>query len=169
MHEILTGVLLAATSTTAKKSSSSSSAILIVILVIAAAGYFFFIRPQQQKQRAARADKTNVQEGDEILTVGGIVGRVVDVSGDRITIVSGEDDDAGDGAEPTRLVVVKQAVARKIEPVEDAEPLAEDDEPYEDEGPEDAVASEEPGHNGTHPDEGARHNEGDAAEGEKST
>jgi preprotein translocase subunit YajC len=169
VHETLTAVLLAATSTTAKKSSSSSSAILIVILVIAAAGYFFFIRPQQQKQRAARAEKSNVDVGDEILTVGGIVGRVVDVSGDRITIVSGEEgDEAAPGSEPTRLIVVKQAVARKIEPAEAAMEDEEDDEPEYDEDVQDR-ASEEPGRNGTNPDEATRHNEGDAAEGEKST
>jgi preprotein translocase YajC subunit len=168
VHGILAVVLLAATSS--KKSSGSSSAILIVILVIAAAGYFFFIRPQQQKQRAAKAEKSNVAVGDEILTVGGIVGRVVDVSGDRITIVTGEEADGGGakGARPTRLVVVKQAIARKIEPVEP--PL--EDELEEPEEPEDAALDhddETPGQNGTNPDESARQGEGDTAEGEKST
>ena len=107
------------------------------------AGYFFFLRPQQQKAKKARAVSKEVEVGDEILTVGGIVGRVVDVNDDRLTIVSGTDAQgiATLGTEPTRLVLVKAAIARKIEPVvppsSDDDPPVSHDAPSEDRPPDD--------------------------------
>jgi preprotein translocase subunit YajC len=102
---------LAATST--KKSSSSSALPLLIIVVIAALGYFLFLRPQQQKNRAARQQSQSFEVGDEVQTIGGIVGRVVEMENDRVTIVTGGDD--GNGS-PTRLVLLRAAIARKVEP-----------------------------------------------------
>jgi len=99
--------------------SSSSPVFLIVLVGIVGAVYFLFLRPQQQKQKQHRAQQSQAEVGDEVLTVGGIVGRVVDVAGDRVTIVSGEESEgtAAAGSVPTRLVLVRQGIARKIEPV----------------------------------------------------
>jgi preprotein translocase YajC subunit len=99
-----------------QKKSSSSAGFLLVLVVIVFAGYFLFLRPQQQKQRRAREQTTSIEVGDEILTVGGIVGRVIDMTDDRITILTGEGPDGAEG-QPTRLLLVRQAIARKIEPV----------------------------------------------------
>jgi len=116
------GALLLAASS--KKSTSSSAGFLILILVIGVGAYFFFLRPQQQKARRQRHQSQEIAVGDEILTVGGIVGRVVDLDAERVTILSGVDpgsDGVGagigpSGSEPTRLVLVRNAIARKIEP-----------------------------------------------------
>lgn len=113
-------LLLAASSK--KTTSSSSASFLIVILVIGVAAYFFFLRPQQQKARRQRQQSQTYAVGDEVLTVGGIVGRVVALDDERVTILSGVGDalDVVDGgvaaAEPTRLVLVRNAIARKVEP-----------------------------------------------------
>jgi preprotein translocase subunit YajC len=113
----VTALLVAANNST-KTTSSGSSVFLIVLIGIVAVVYFAFIRPQQQRTRQQREKSRQVEVGDEVLTVGGIVGRVVEVGDDRITIESGaEGDGAASGAVPTRLVVVKQGIARKIEPV----------------------------------------------------
>lgn len=104
--------LAAATSKTT--TSSGGSVFLLVLIAVVAVAYFAFLRPQQQRAKQQRARSREVEVGDEVLTVGGIVGRVVDVTGDRVTIVSGED--GGPAAMPTRLVIVKQGIARKIEP-----------------------------------------------------
>ncbi len=110
-------VLLAA-ATTSTKSSGSSTTFVIFLVLIALVGYFLLIRPQKQKQRRQREQQSAVAVGDEILTVGGIVGRVVAVEADRVTILSGGDTVGfpAAGSEPTRLVLVRNAVARKIEP-----------------------------------------------------
>lgn len=77
--------------------------IWLVVLVVAF--YFLLIRPQRQRSKTQQDLLGNIQRGDEILTVGGIFGRVKDVSGDSliITISSGVD-----------VKISKSSVARKI-------------------------------------------------------
>jgi preprotein translocase subunit YajC len=114
----VTGALFALLTATKSSSGSSGTTFIIFLVLIALVGYFLLIRPQKQKQRRQREQQSAVGVGDEILTVGGIVGRVVAVDADRVTIVSGGDTVgfAAVGSEPTRLVLVRNAVARKIEP-----------------------------------------------------
>jgi preprotein translocase YajC subunit len=129
------GALLVA-ATSKKQPTSSSAGFLIIILVIGVGAYFFFLRPQQQKARRQRQQSQEIAVGDEILTVGGIVGRVVALDAERVTILSGvvagSDGDQGagvdpTGSEPTRLVLVRNAIARKVEPrVEDVVDVAAD-------------------------------------------
>lgn len=53
---------------------------LIPFVLILAALYFVSIRPQQQRVRAQRALVAAVGLGDEIVTVGGVLGRIVDLT-----------------------------------------------------------------------------------------
>jgi preprotein translocase subunit YajC len=107
----------------ATKSSSSSPLItLLPLLAIGVLGYFFFIKPQQRKAQAARAAQSSDYEvGDEVQTVGGVIGTVLEIHGDRYTLLTGALGDDGnlDGPQPTRIVFVRQALARKIEPIDD--------------------------------------------------
>jgi preprotein translocase YajC subunit len=108
--------------TSSKSTSSSSAYFLPVLLVIGVLGYFFFIRPQQRKAQAARAAQGSGYEvGDEVQTVGGVIGTILEVHGDRYTLLTGALGDDGnlDGPQPTRIVFVRQAIAKKIERVED--------------------------------------------------
>ncbi len=119
---------------TSSKSSSSSSTLftLLPLLAIGVLGYFFFIKPQQRKAQAARAAQSSgIEVGDEVQTIGGIIGTVLEVHGDRYTIITGVLGDDGnlDGPQPTRIVLVRQAIAKKIEPVAD---VRVQDEPVED-------------------------------------
>lgn len=119
MTGALTAILPELFAASSKKTSSGGSSTFIIFLVlIAVVGYFLLLRPQKQKQKRQREQQQNVSVGDEILTVGGIVGRVIAVDADRITILSGGDTVGfpAVGNEPTRLVLVKNAVSRKIEP-----------------------------------------------------
>ena len=110
---------------TAKSSSSSSSAFLTLLplLAIGVLGYFFFIKPQQRKAQAARAAQgSGIEVGDEVQTVGGVIGTVLEIHGDRYTLLTGALGHDGnlDGPQPTRIVFVRQAIAKKIDRVEDA-------------------------------------------------
>jgi preprotein translocase subunit YajC len=104
----------------AAKKSSGSSATLLIFLVVGAAFYFLFFRPQQRKAKALRQQGKTFDVGDEVLTAGGLVGHVLDIDGDRVTL------ETSVGAS---FVVLKQYVIRTIEePV----PSSEDsDESYE--------------------------------------
>ena len=77
--------------------------IWLVVLVVAF--YFLLIRPQRQRSKTQQDLLGNIQRGDEVLTVGGIFGRVKDVGGDSliITISSGVD-----------VKITKSAVAKKL-------------------------------------------------------
>jgi preprotein translocase YajC subunit len=114
----------------ATKSSSTNPLItLLPLLAIGVLGYFFFIRPQQRKAQAARQSQGSGYEvGDEVQTVGGVVGTILEIHGDRYTLLTGALGDDGnlDGPQPTRIVFVRQAIARKIDRVED---IQVDDEP----------------------------------------
>lgn len=115
----MTGALSALLAASSSKTSSSGSTTFIIFLVlIAFVGYFLLIRPQKQKQRRQREQQQAIGVGDEVLTVGGIVGKVTAVDADRVTILSGGDTVGfpAMGNEPTRLVLVRNAIARKIEP-----------------------------------------------------
>ena len=63
--------------------------------------------------------------------MGGVIGTILEVHGDRYTLLTGALGDDGnlDGPQPTRIVFVRQAIAKKIEPIED---VRVEDEPVQD-------------------------------------
>ena len=88
----------------AKKSSGSPA--LLILVVIAAGFYFLIYRPQQRKAKVLREQTKSFDVGDEVLTAGGIVGHIIDIEGDRITL------ETSVGAS---FVVLRQYVLRKLE------------------------------------------------------
>ncbi|MBR4910822.1 MAG: preprotein translocase subunit YajC [Clostridia bacterium] len=53
--------------------------------------YFLMIRPQRKKQKEEEMMRKNLQVGDEVLTIGGIYGRVVSLKEDSMVIESKSD------------------------------------------------------------------------------
>lgn len=70
---------------------TSQGLMLLVIQIgaIVAVMYFLFIRPQAQARKKAEAMLAGIQKGNEVMTAGGIVGKVKDVKDTLITIESG--------------------------------------------------------------------------------
>ena len=94
--------------------------------------YFFIYRPQQRKAKAIRERSNAFEVGDEVVTAGGIVGHVIDIDGDRITL------ETSVGAS---FVVLRPYILRKLEPsgaevddeeADDEDPSDVDDEAHED-------------------------------------
>jgi preprotein translocase subunit YajC len=56
------------------------------ILVIFVVFYFLLIRPQQQKAKEHRVMLSNLKRNDEIVTGGGIYGKVVQLADDIVTV-----------------------------------------------------------------------------------
>ena len=48
--------------------------------------YFFMIRPQKKQERAANDMRNNLRVGDEITTIGGVIGQIVSIKDETITI-----------------------------------------------------------------------------------
>jgi preprotein translocase subunit YajC len=68
--------------------------------------YFLLIRPQKKKERAVNQMRSNIKVGDEIITIGGICGKVVKVKDETIVIQV--------GAEKLKFEVMKWAVSKVI-------------------------------------------------------
>lgn len=63
----------------------------VMIALIFVLFYFILIRPQRKKEKEANKMRSDLQVGDEITTVGGVVGRVVTIKDDSIVIETGAD------------------------------------------------------------------------------
>lgn len=77
------------------------------LLLLFVAGWFLLIRPQQQRQKALQTALNAVKKGDQVITAGGVVGRVTKVE-DRYVEV--------EIAPNTRIRVVKATIAEVTNP-----------------------------------------------------
>ena len=59
---------------------------LLMMPVLLIAFYFFAVRPQKKKDREDAAMRNNLMVGDEITTIGGIIGRVVSIKDETCVI-----------------------------------------------------------------------------------
>ena len=80
-----------AASGSAEQSKGSSWSMIIMMVALFAIMYFLMIRPQKKKQKEEQEMRDSIQIGDEITTIGGIMGRVVTVKEDSIVLESGAD------------------------------------------------------------------------------
>ena len=78
-----------ATGTTDAAGGGASSIIMIVVLIVVF--YFFLIRPENKKKKKLEEMRSGLEVGDKITTIGGMVGKIVNISGDLITFETGED------------------------------------------------------------------------------
>ena len=86
----LTGCATAGTADgTASTTGGYYSIILMVVML--AVFYFLLIRPEQKKKKKADEMRNNLSVGDKITTIGGMVGKIVNISNDLITFETGED------------------------------------------------------------------------------
>lgn len=59
---------------------------LVLMLVVF---YFFMIRPQQKKAKEQKAFRSSLKPGDKVLTIGGVHGKVLEVT-DTTVLVNSE-------------------------------------------------------------------------------
>jgi len=80
-------------STAATEESSPLSMIISFapIILVVIVFYFALIRPQKKQEKKAEKMRKEIEVGDEIVTVGGIVGRVVSLRDENIVIETGGD------------------------------------------------------------------------------
>ncbi|HEY8062191.1 MAG TPA: preprotein translocase subunit YajC [Gemmatimonadales bacterium] len=68
---------------------SNGMILLVQIAAIIGVMYFLFIRPQAQARRKAEQMLAALKKGDEIMTAGGIVGKVRDIKESLISVETG--------------------------------------------------------------------------------
>lgn len=64
---------------------------LILPLGVFVVFYFILIRPQQKKEKKIKEMRNNLKVGDEVITIGGIHGKIIKVKDDVITVEVGAD------------------------------------------------------------------------------
>ncbi|MBO7310246.1 MAG: preprotein translocase subunit YajC [Clostridia bacterium] len=69
--------------------SSITSILIIVVMFVAL--YFFMIRPQKKQEKQIADMRNNLQVGDEITTIGGIIGKIVSIKEETVMIETGHD------------------------------------------------------------------------------
>jgi preprotein translocase subunit YajC len=86
---------------------------LLLIPLIFVVVYLLLLRPQQQRVRRQRELVRSVDVGDEVVTAGGMIGRVVELSDDRAWIEVADD---------VVIEILRIAINRKTE----AQPVTDD-------------------------------------------
>ena len=84
-------------------------AMLVVMLVVF---YFVGIRPQRKKEKEENAMRNNLAVGDEVTTIGGIIGKVVSMKEETCVIETAH--------ERTKIRILKTAISRVDVKAEDA-------------------------------------------------
>ena len=64
---------------------------VIMLAVMLGVFYFLMIRPENKRKKEAEKMRSNIKVGDEITTIGGIVGKVVNVKDDKFVIETSAD------------------------------------------------------------------------------
>lgn len=75
---------------TASGSGSMWSSIIMMALIIVVF-WFFIIRPQRKKDKETAKMRSELQVGDEVVTIGGIIGIIVSMKEDSLVIETGSD------------------------------------------------------------------------------
>ena len=97
------------------------NSMLFLILIFFGIFYFMIIRPQQQTQKKLQGYLDSLKKGDEVVTTGGLIGKIDKVAGAVLFI------DFGNG---NKIRVLKAQVVGPFVPVEekpDAKPDAKSD------------------------------------------
>ena len=86
---------------------------ILILVVMFVALYFFMIRPQKKQEREINNMRNNLQVGDEITTIGGIIGKIISIKEETVMIETGHD--------RTKIRILKSAVKNVDVRAEDAQ------------------------------------------------
>ena len=77
--------------TAAEAGAAGMGSLLIPLVVMIALMYFLMIRPENKRKKQADEMRSNLKKGDQITTIGGIVGKIVQVTDENIIIETSDD------------------------------------------------------------------------------
>ena len=76
------------------------------LIIIFGIFYFLLILPQQKKQKAHQMMLQNLRQGDKVVTIGGIFGKIISIRGEVITL---------EIANQVRVEVVRSGISRRVQ------------------------------------------------------
>lgn len=77
---------------------------IVMILAMVAIFYFFLYRPQKKQEKAAAEMKNSLEVGDEVTTIGGIIGEIISIKDETCVIETTRD--------KTKIRILKSAVSK---------------------------------------------------------
>lgn len=86
---------------------------IVMLVVMVAVFYFFMYRPQKKQEKQANDMRNNLSVGDEITTIGGIIGKIVSIKEETVLIETSGD--------KTKIRVLRTAIRNVDVKAEDAE------------------------------------------------
>lgn len=72
-------------------SAGSMGSMIIMILLVVVVFYFFILRPENKKKKETTQMRDNLKVGDQITTIGGVVGTICAVKEETIVMETGAD------------------------------------------------------------------------------
>ncbi len=91
----------------------SSAGPILIMAVVLVGMYFLVLRPQKKQEKETNEMRNNLKVGDEITTIGGIIGKVVSIKEETVMIETGHD--------RTKIRILKSAVRNVDVHAEDAQ------------------------------------------------
>ena len=76
------------------------------LIIIFGIFYFLLILPQQKKQKTHQMMLQNLRQGDKVVTIGGIFGKIVSIRGEVITL---------EIANQVRVEVIRSGISRRVQ------------------------------------------------------
>lgn len=95
---------MASSGVTAEGGMASMLSLILPLGLMVLFFYFFLIRPEKKRNKEMQNMLNNIQVADEVITNGGIIGRVLSVKEDTILMETGSD--------RTKIRVLKSCIAK---------------------------------------------------------
>ncbi len=72
---------------------AQGSGLMTIIMLVAMVAIFYFLmyRPQKKAEKAANEMRNSLQVGDEVSTIGGVIGKIVSIKEETVTIETSRD------------------------------------------------------------------------------
>jgi len=80
---------------------------ILPLIILLGVMYFLLIRPQKKREKEVNAMRSGLQVGDEIITIGGICGKIVKTKEDSLVIQV--------GADKVKFEIMRWAVSKVVE------------------------------------------------------
>ena len=106
---------LEAAATDAAAASGKVNAIttLVMLAAMIAVFYFFMYRPQKKQEKESTDMRNNLKVGDEVTTIGGVIGKIVSIKDETVTIETSN--------ERNKISILRSAVRNVDVHAEDAD------------------------------------------------
>ena len=90
-----------------------SGLVSIIMIVLLVAVFYFMYRSNKKQEREAQNMRDSLSVGDEITTIGGIIGKVISIKEETVMIETGHD--------RTKIRILRDAIKRVDVKAEDAQ------------------------------------------------